>query len=340
LAIVNDHRETVETLITKYLSGEASAEESKQLRLWIAERPENEAHFNAAKKIFDVTSAHYAAYDSASPIDIDAEWIRFKSEIGVQEKSKVIPINRPQAAPVWMKVAATLLVILVSGFVILWFLQKNSDSVFKTDAATMSVKLPDGSGIILNKHSEVSWSRSFGKKERKIMLKGEAFFDVVHDTSKPFIVESENTTVEDVGTSFNIRSLPHGDGVEVTVQSGVVKFSVASIGKQIELTAGHVGSFTKETKQLEGKTNTDINFMSWNTQKIIFTEANLKTVVETLNKTYQSNITISGTVPTSCVVTVTFDHQSLESALDVLETTLNLTIKVSGDQILITRVGC
>jgi ferric-dicitrate binding protein FerR (iron transport regulator) len=72
----------------------------------------------------------------------------------------------------------------------------------------------------------------------------------------------------------------------------------------------------------------------------VFEKNDLKSVVETLNKIYQTNIVIMTDVPPTCEVTVSFDHQTLESVLHVLENTLNLTYRINGNKIEITAAGC
>ena len=109
---------------------------------------------------------------------------------------------------------------------------------------------------------------------------------------------------------------------------------------EVKLSAGEKGIVSNTTEELKSEINTDINFQAWNTQKIVFEKSDLKTVVETLNKIYQVNIVIKTEVPATCEVTVSFDHQTLESVLRVLESTLNLTYKVNGNQIEITSAGC
>ena len=73
---------------------------------------------------------------------------------------------------------------------------------------------------------------------------------------------------------------------------------------------------------------------------MVFLENDLRTVIGTLEKTYHVDITISADVPASCLVTVTFDKQSLESVLKVLESTLNLKYTINGNKIEITEAGC
>jgi ferric-dicitrate binding protein FerR (iron transport regulator) len=173
-----------------------------------------------------------------------------------------------------------------------------------------------------------------------VILKGEAFFEVAHDANKAFVIQVNGANVEVLGTSFNVQGYESRTAIEVTVQTGVVKFSVPELQQEVKLVAGQQGVYSKGNQQLTSAPNADLNFLSWNTRKLVFMENDLRTVVETLNKTYQAEIVLATDIPGSCVVTVTFDQQTLEAVLHVLETTLNLTYRKTGNRIEIIRAGC
>ena len=337
----NEENDILNELIPRYLVGEASAEEEKQLLTWIAQAPENERQYLSFKKVFELSEKHYT--DKAGQtldINIDNEWNHFISTI---DKTQEKPVHTLQgnmgASRLWYKIAATLLLLAVFGFVINYFVSKNNEIHFQTAENTLNVSLPDGSQIILNRRSEVSYSSDFGDKTRTVTLKGEGFFDVAKDGQKPFIINVNHAKVEVLGTSFNVRAYDERKEVEVIVETGVVKVTAPNLS-DIKLVAGQKAIYDQESKQLLSVVNEDVNFLSWNTHKLIFEGNSLQTVIETLNKTYGVNIVLATDIPPSCIVTVTFDHQTLEAVLHVLETTLNLTITINGNQIEITGAGC
>ena len=339
----DDFNDSVKELITKYLADEASSEEARVLRDWIEQTPENERQYLAYKKVFELSRQHYTRKtEETHAIDIDHEWNHFMNNVHVKEiepETKIRSLDKPSYSS-WYKLAAAVLLFAVSGWIITRFVTGDNDMVYQTAANTMTVKLPDGSQVILNRHSELSYSASFGGANRTVILKGEAFFDVTPNPQKPFIIQANDAQVEVVGTSFNVLAYDSMSVVEVVVQSGVVKFSGLDLKTEVKLQAGDKGIYSKTSNKLSSGVNEDVNFQSWNTHKIVFTENDLRTVIATLNKTYHANIAITADIPASCVVTVTFDQQSLEAVLSVLETTLNLTFRTSGNRIEITAAGC
>jgi len=91
------------------------------------------------------------------------------------------------------------------------------------------VILPDGSKVFLNASSSLKYPVSFAAKERKVELKGEAYFEISHNKKAPFRVTAKGQTVEVLGTHFNIMSYDDEKTVKTTLLSGSVK--VSSNGK-------------------------------------------------------------------------------------------------------------
>ena len=329
-------------LIIRHLTGETSAEEDKQLLAWVALLPENKRYYLNAKNIFELSSKHYAEASKENPdINVDQEWGHFVSTISKSKKEATVRTISPvSSSGRWLRIAATLLLLAGAGFVTNYFVYRTTNIQFLTIDNTLSVALPDGSKIMLNKHSQLTYTSTYGNKDRKVNLKGEGFFEVVSDAQKPFIISVNNAQIEVLGTSFNVQGYDIRKEIEVTVQTGVVRFSVPDVKSQVKLTAGQKGVYLKANSELSSTVNEDVNFLSWNTRTIIFVDNDLRTVVETLNKIYQATIVLPNNIPNSCSVTVTFDHQTLESVLNVLKSTLNLTYTINGNQIEITSVGC
>ncbi|MBO9684228.1 MAG: FecR domain-containing protein [Flavisolibacter sp.] len=92
--------------------------------------------------------------------------------------------------------------------------------------------LPDGSKVWLNAASSVKFPTTFTGKERKVEITGEAYFEVVHDADKPFIVSKGETYVQVLGTHFNVNAYEDEDALKVTLVEGSVKVSSQVGNKQ------------------------------------------------------------------------------------------------------------
>jgi ferric-dicitrate binding protein FerR (iron transport regulator) len=245
--VKDDFNDSVKELITKYLADEASSEEARALQDWITQAPENERQYLAYKKVFELSRQHYAQRaEETHTVDIDQEWNHFMTNIrtrAAEPEAKIRTLEKTSYS-LWYKIAAAVLLVAVSGWIITRFIGNDTDVSYQTASNTMTVKLPDGSQVILNRDSELSYSASFGDENRTIILKGEAFFDVTPNPDKPFIIQANDAHIEVVGTSFNVLAYDSMHEVEVVVQSGVVKLSGADRKEEVKLQAGDKGIYS------------------------------------------------------------------------------------------------
>ena len=85
-----------------------------------------------------------------------------------------------------------------------------------------SVVLSDGTKVILNAGTTLSYPTAFVSGQREVKVNGEAFFEVSHDKEHPFIVSAENVKVKVLGTKFNVKAYDDDDNIEVTLAEGKV----------------------------------------------------------------------------------------------------------------------
>jgi len=333
--MANENYDSVNDLITRHLTRETSASEEKELLSWISRSEENKRHFNAMKRAFELADQHFAdTFSEDLPIDLDTEWDHFTESIGEAKKTRQLSTSR-----MWLRIAASFLLVAVTGAV-LYYIGRPETVIYQTASSKEAVTLPDGSTITLNRFTSLTCDPGFGDKNRTVNLKGEAFFDVQPDASRPFVVITEKARVQVLGTSFNVNAYDSLQEVEVIVETGIVTLQSNQGDQKVELTAGQKGIYSKANEHVSSVINSDVNFLSWNTQRMVFVESDLRTVLETLKKTYNAQIVISADIPASCLVTVTFEHQTLASVLKVLESTLNLKYTITGNKVEITEAGC
>jgi ferric-dicitrate binding protein FerR (iron transport regulator) len=147
----------------------------------------------------------------------------------------------------WRLAAAAVVILGVA----LWWMLGRQDAGLTVSIAYSAEKgkienvtLPDGSSVALNAGSTLEALQGFGGKERRVKLCGEAFFQVEHDKSKPFIVEADGASVRVVGTAFNVSAYSESGSVTTTVAEGKVEFSSGKKEKAL-LTHGMQGRLEK-----------------------------------------------------------------------------------------------
>lgn len=325
----------VNELIARHLAGETTPEEQQKLTSWINEDPENGRHYDQLRKAFELAEKHFSSPVRATlDIDVGREWDHFRETVGLGTKT-----HRLSSSHLWLKIAASLLLVLVASG-ILFYYTAYRDVVYQTTAKTETISLPDGSIVTLNRNSSLSYARDFNDESRVVELDGEAFFQVESNPDKAFVINTDRTRIQVLGTSFNVNAYDTMQSVEVIVQTGRVSFREKDGTQKVELIAGEKGIYSKENGGLASVPNEDLNFLSWNTRRLVFVERDLRSVIEALEKTYNVNISMTANIPASCLVTVTFENQTLESVLKVLENTLNLKYTISGNNVEIVEAGC
>ena len=175
-----------------------------------------------------------------------------------------------------------------------------------------------------------------------IKLTGEAFFDVVRDTARPFIIEAGDAVVEVLGTSFNVRTREDGDRVEVTVATGIVSLaSKLDDANQIILQAGNSGIYHKAQNRLELVERANPNDIAWKTREIRFAATPLKEAIAVINKVYQVNIALEDpALMGDCPITVSFQDQDFAAVLNVIVQTMDLEMKRTDGVIILSGPGC
>ncbi len=182
----------------------------------------------------------------------------------------------------------------------------------------ISQRLPDGSEIILNAESKLSYKKtSFGKSTRNVTLKGEAFFDI-QKSSQPFIIKTGDVYITVVGTEFNVRS--RSGWVEVAVQEGIVTVSAdyGSRDSTVTLLAGQMSSFNITDLPEPPQFLPYENYPGWRQDQFMFYKQGLVTVCEEIERKFDVKIQLSDETLEDITVTGVIDAADLNSVLSTL----------------------
>jgi ferric-dicitrate binding protein FerR (iron transport regulator) len=198
--------------------------------------------------------------------------------------------------------------------------------------------LSDGSTIDLNKKSSLSYSSDFGKKNRRVQLKGEAFFNVRHDDALPFIVESKGVLIEDIGTAFNVFAPEDSSIVRVSVEEGTVHFFVEG-SEGVMLEKGQAAEYNSATGVITRLANINPAESAYRNGVLRFNNAHLSEVAVALQKLYDVPVVMEPGLE-DCLITVTFTNESLDTVLNIIAETLNLQYVREENRILLKGSGC
>ncbi len=324
-------------LIARYFYGEATPDEIHELEAWVKVDPANAAIFSEFQKTWK------AVEDTriAASVNLDDEWNKLKTK--TKSANFEFPGSLPKTSflPWFVRVAAIFLILAVPSFFLYRYLQAPAENQLTAFAGMVGQTLPDGTIVTLNTGAKLTYPSRFDGPLRKVSLEGEAWFEVAHNRSKPFIIASENVRIRVVGTAFSVNTKAWNNTQEVILSSGVVRVYFQNKPEATTLLfPGEKAQLSQDHYTIIKSANEDVNFLAWKTRHLIFNNTSLTEVVALLTKVYHSNIHLSDDKLGDCRITATFDKQSLESILNVLKATLNLQVRNTGAGFELSGPGC
>jgi len=314
------------TLIYKKLKKELSPEEEQELANWVKEEE------NAALQ-HQLEENWQASKDILPPISIDTQkdFSGFKQRMqaekkrGVTKEAVIKPINRQRR---FLMMAAAIALPLAAA---LWLFMPNPEApmmLAQTEiGATKVIDLEDGTTITLNENSTIQYPATFGTEGRKVILNGEAFFDVASDPARPFEVQMERANVKVLGTKFNVRNIQSEDNITVNVEEGKVQFSNTETRKGVLLTKGEEGLLEKNNNQISEKAVNHKNASAWKTKTLTYKNAPLQTVAADLEKVFNTKISIANEAMQACQITARFKNATPQSVLDYVEKVYRMEVE-------------
>ncbi len=152
--------------------------------------------------------------------------------------------------------------------------------------------LADGSSVILSGESKLKYPSTFeGLKTREVYLEGQAFFDIKHISSKPFIVHTGNLETKVLGTAFNIKAFPNEDNITVTVKRGRV--SVNDQNKVLGIiTPNEQITYAKSKIKSSIQTVKNDNYLTWKQEDLLIDNLTISGAAKLLEDRYNVKIII------------------------------------------------
>ncbi|MDN5215543.1 DUF4974 domain-containing protein [Fulvivirgaceae bacterium BMA12] len=197
--------------------------------------------------------------------------------------------------------------------------------------------LSDGSKIILNSYSKISFRHPFEEGKREVYLEGEAFFEIEKDENRPFRVFTQNMATTVLGTSFNVRAYPEDLDIRVSLATGQVR--IDNLNKDIDtqiLSPGEELIYVK-SKDTFQKSKFDLQeVLSWKDQILFFRNADEATVINRLEHWYDVEIEVLNKSPKPWAINASFDNRALESVLRTLSYSMDFDFTIDGKEVTIT----
>ena len=307
-------------LLIKFLLNEIDADGQEQVKQWLVADDDNLAYYNQLRKIWDESEQ----LAPAMTVDENIAWQKFQR--------KIHPGLVRRARFGWVRIAAAVAIIIGIGFLAYWALNDRvKEMTVAAQQTPLTDILPDGSLVIVNKGSSISYPSKFKGKTRQVALEGEAFFNVTPGKEKPFIISINDVQISVVGTSFNVKNI--NGNTEVVVESGIVKVSRG--GKSVELNANEKLLAEAKDSVMVKEEVSDQLYKYYRTKEFVCDDTPLWKIVEKINEAYHSHIVFGDPALREMPLTATFYNESLEQVLNVISITFNIKVIKQGNTIIL-----
>ena len=292
---------------------------------WIADNPDKKETTEEALRLF-----HLLQQDYRDRQQYAAELTNFKSLFNHHTAKRPLG-GKIFRLPIRIAAAAACLLLLA----VFWFhyqatkeirysASKNKQERPKENAVIKKkIVLPDGSIVTLNDRSSLILSKNFNQSERLVYLKGQAFFEVAENKTRPFIVKSGDISTTVLGTSFMIRNYERESSSRVTLLTGKLKVErfIAGIRSPhtIVLTPNQEVVIRKKQDNIPEKHQVEVpDIDNWKQNILSFKDAGLAEMIGQIEDLYGVEIRLRNTPSSAKHFTGEFRDKNLQSVLEAL----------------------
>lgn len=354
-------------LMARKLSGEATEAETEELLLFLRQNPE--AHY-----FFEVFSDYWKLEPRREDDEIQEE-VHFQQIIAIAEKDTaevpepVFLSEAPSPVLSLRRMAAAAVVILTIATVYIIYSRKSTPRALATMAVNEVVArpgarsyllLPDGSKVWLNSASRIEYKGNFNDSIREVSLEGEAFFDVVKDKTRPFIVHTSDIDIRVLGTAFNVKSYPKDPSIETTLIHGMIEVTNKKepTSPKVILRPHEKLVFSKEaaleqspdhrpeapvhrpfavTALPKNIADSAVVETSWVYNKLVFDGETFREIASKMERWYNRQIIFRNEAVADIPIHVAFRDETVEEALKALQLIVPFEYRINGDEIEILK---
>lgn len=358
-----------EARILRLVSGECSAQEMAELRAWVASSP---ARRIAAEQLASlrVESGGRDEWNTEAALsklieELRAESQRTGDQRATQPARHLTLLPRPERhfwrrSVAFWSVAAALTIVGATSIVRV-VSRSPGEPLSRAPAAVAfrefktapgqraTVTLHDGTRVALNVASSLKVPAEFGARVRDVTLEGEAFFEVAHDSARPFTVYAGNAATRVLGTRFDVRAYARDSVVEVVVAAGRVHFrrddvrarnSIESDARALQsgvvLTAAMMGRVAGAAPPTASRASDTTSRLAWKEGRLVFHNTPLREALPQLSRWYAADFQLGNGSLGERRISATFADDPLTQVIRILEVALDARVVHRGETIVIT----
>lgn len=316
--------------LTKYQVEQISREEFRELR--------QEINNYSDEELFPVLFDSWNNWDNnenLSPEEAQNLLLCIRQEINIAPARQRRKFD-------WRQIAAAIALLIMGGLSAYLYIDNQeitqlADRIMEVKVGKgerVSITLPDGTAVKLNSESVLSYKQDFGKKDRRVSLSGEGYFDVEKDTQKKFVVNTEFMDIEVTGTSFNVYAYSNKDILEMALMQGSVTVStVCPPFEKINVVPNEKVVYDKKTGTIKKITTSNVLETAWVSKELVFRSEPMDAVLKRIGRKYGVSFEIMDSSLVKDTYTGVFDKEEIEEVMGILKIHYGFNYKMKGNEI-------
>ena len=320
-------------LFERYIQNRANPDEIKRLSFWI--KNNQEISLWLEQQILDSESSIESEVQIRMLRNIETE-INANYNEGTNKQLNIrFRLNK------WMRVAAMFILPLFTATGVYFYMSKNAPSTAPLVVAVergqkANITLPDGSKVWLNSQSKLTYSANFNVKKRELQLDGEAYFEVAHNPDKPFIVHSNDISVEALGTAFGVKAYNDDKLISSILMRGKVRV-ITPDGEAILLPNDRIMYDKTTHKKAKNTVTNATDFTGWIHNELRFENESLGDIAKTIQRIYNVDVVFATEKLKNQRYTGTINNNSLESVLNIVSLTSPVSFQINNQQVTLSE---
>ena len=319
-------------IINRVISETASKEEAKEVAGWFSSTIEGQ---QCLSDMLDrdayLMDADADSGKSFTPLQSDLLFRRIDKDIRIK---RLRTVTRNVAA-----VLVPILFLLGLGYFIhsqtSFFQGTTYAELYIPKGEDARIFFQDGTEVFLNADTKIRYPEHFGFRHREVYLDGEAYFNVAPDRKRPFVVHAQNTSVEVLGTAFNVNAYSESETIQVVLDEGKTSFQVQQ--SKYTMSPGQQIEYNKTT----GKTSLynlskPSNVSLWRKNVLYFYDTPLAEVIKTVERKYNVHFHVQSPEALNFSYTLTTKQLHLEDLLNELQKIAPVKFQYKGDNVFVS----
>lgn len=371
----HDHTDRLWVLVARKLAGEAGPEDLAELEDLLNKHPDESFAIDSLHQLWPVQPTQ----DPVTAEESYRQLLRRMQQSGIDENvfaDETAPViqqeTRRSGKRTFVWIFSLALLLIGAGFLFTRY-SSTAGASAQAQAQTGAIRevstrygsrsnlvLPDGSKVFLNAGSKLTYDKSFDSQERIVTLSGEAYFDIVKNPSRPFIIQTASMNIRVIGTAFNVKCYPDEDLAEASLVRGSIEVMLHDRSDKIILKPNEKLTLHANRAEVSGKaakpvsrteappvlsigrmtqmpSDSSIVETSWIDNKLVFRSDRFDDLAVKMERWYGVHIRFADESLREIRFTGIFEKENISQALDALKLTANFSYSLDKDQVVIQK---